>query len=119
MRLRIEVLPRQAVDLGPAGDAGLDPVSHHVVRDLVLELVDESRALGSRADERHLSQEDVPELRKLVDRGAAQGKKPNRVRLGSSLVAQMGPVLDSASTRMERNLIIRNGRPSSPIRSCR
>src|SRR5687768_17974005 len=61
-----------AVDLRPAGDAGLDLVAQHVLRDAVLELLDEERALRTRADDRHFSREDVPELRQLVQVEAAQ-----------------------------------------------
>src|SRR5262249_37118943 len=39
-----------AVDLRPAGDPGLHLVPQHVLRDLVLELRDEQRPLGARAD---------------------------------------------------------------------
>ena len=38
-----------AVDLGPAGDPGLHLVAQHVLRDPVLELLDEVRALRARA----------------------------------------------------------------------
>src|SRR4051812_16827288 len=56
-----------AVDLRPAGDAGLDLVAQHVLRNAVLELLDEIGALGPRADDRHIAAEDVPELRQFVE----------------------------------------------------
>src|SRR5688572_5856347 len=56
-----------AVDLRPAGDAGLDLVAQHVLRDAVLELLDEVGALRPRADDRHVAADDVPELRQLVE----------------------------------------------------
>ena len=56
-----------AVDLRPAGQAGLHLVAQHVLRNAVLELLDEVRALGARADDRHVAPEDVPELRQLVE----------------------------------------------------
>ncbi len=46
-----------------------------------------------------------------------RSSEPRRVRRGSSSVVQTGPVRDSASGRMVRNLIIRKTRPSSPMRS--
>src|SRR6187200_1422994 len=55
------------VDLGPAGDPGLDLVPQHVLRDAVLELLDEEGALRPRSDDRHLALEHVPELRPLVE----------------------------------------------------
>src|SRR6186713_3058153 len=61
-----------AVDLRPAGDAGLDLVAQHVLRDAVLELLDEEGALGPRPDDRHVALEHVPELRQLVEVEAAQ-----------------------------------------------
>src|SRR5262245_15919538 len=61
-----------AVDLRPAGDAGLDLVTQHVLRDLVLELRDEKRTLGPRSDNRHVALEHVPELGQFVDVGLAQ-----------------------------------------------
>src|SRR5688572_32818548 len=56
-----------AIHLRPAGNAGLHLVAQHVLRDLVLELLDEERALRARADDRHLALEHVPELRQLVE----------------------------------------------------
>src|SRR5689334_21672905 len=61
-----------AVDLGPAGDAGLDLVAQHVLRDAVLELLDEERPLRSRSDDRHVALEHVPELRPLIEIVTAQ-----------------------------------------------
>src|SRR5438128_338352 len=43
-----------AVDLGPAGDAALDPVAQHVLRDALLELLDEGRPLGARPHQAHV-----------------------------------------------------------------
>ena len=61
-----------AVDLRPAGDAGLHLVAQHVLRDPVLELLDEERPLGPRADDRHVAPQHVPELRQLVEVEPAQ-----------------------------------------------
>src|SRR5436305_11460658 len=61
-----------AVDLRPSSDAGLDLVAQHVLRDAVLELLDEERPLRTRADDRHVAAEDVPELRQLVEVESAQ-----------------------------------------------
>src|SRR5664279_5578281 len=49
----------QVVDLGPAGDAGLDQVFLHVARDLAPELLDEFRTLGTGSDQRHVALQDV------------------------------------------------------------
>src|SRR5689334_12256426 len=46
-----------AVDLGPAGEAGLHLVAEHVLRHPLLELLDEERPLGARPDERHVAAE--------------------------------------------------------------
>src|SRR5918999_5584899 len=40
------------VDLRPAGDARLDLMAQHVLREPVLELIDEERPLRARADNR-------------------------------------------------------------------
>src|SRR5688572_26271859 len=61
-----------AVDLRPAGDAGLHLVPEHVLREAVLELLDEIRTFRPRADERHVTAEDVPQLRQLVEVDAAE-----------------------------------------------
>ena len=58
--------------LRPAGDAGFDAVAEHVVGDFVFELVNKGRSLGTRADQRHLALEHIPQLRQLVDRPLAQ-----------------------------------------------
>ena len=93
-----------AVDLRPAGDAGLHLVAQHVLREAMLELLDEERALGTRTDDRHVAAQDVPELRQFVEVEAAQPSARPRVARGSSSRAQIGPVLASASSRIERNL---------------
>src|SRR5690606_24432090 len=56
-----------AVDLGPARDAGFDLVAQHVLRDPMLELFDEERALGARPHDRHVADQHVPELRQFVE----------------------------------------------------
>src|SRR5581483_938510 len=43
-----------AVHLGPPGEAGLHFVPEHVLRNFVLELLDEVRPLRTRADDRHV-----------------------------------------------------------------
>lgn len=54
------------VDLGPAGDAGAEPVAVGVEGDLFFELGGEFGLFGSRPDDAHLAPEDVPELGDLV-----------------------------------------------------
>src|SRR5262245_52539719 len=49
-----------AVDLGPPGQAGFHLVAQHVLRDAMLELLDEMRALGTGTDNRHVAAEHVP-----------------------------------------------------------
>src|SRR5687767_9583555 len=51
-----------AVDLRPAGDAGFHFVTQHVLRNAMLELLDEERTLGTGADDGHVALQDVPEL---------------------------------------------------------
>ena len=73
-------LPRRAelgagvptAKLRPAGETRLDQVTAGVVREAPLELGDDLRPLGARADDGHVAPEDVPELRQLVDVRAAQ-----------------------------------------------
>src|SRR5262245_21854420 len=56
-----------AVHLSPASQTGLDFVTKHVLRDSVLELLDEVRALRSRSHDGHVAAKHVPELGKLVE----------------------------------------------------
>lgn len=63
-----------AVDLRPAGDAGLDPVARAVFADRFLEGNAGGlgrRGVGARADHRHAAGEHVEQLRQLVDAGLA------------------------------------------------
>ena len=109
-----------AVDLRPAGDAGLHLVAQHVLRNAVLELLDEERPLRPRADERHVAAEHVPELRQLVEVRAAQEACRAACTRGSSSRAQTGPVSRSASSYIERNFHDRRtSLPSRPMRSWR
>src|ERR1700682_5912568 len=55
------------LDLSPAREAGLHGQPLHVVRDLFLKRVDEFRSLGARADEAHVPDQDIEELRELVE----------------------------------------------------
>ena len=64
--------PRQAgpaVDLRPAGDAGRDVETPRLMGRVLVDLIAQRRP---GADEAHLADEDVPELRQLVDRRLAQ-----------------------------------------------
>src|SRR3954471_250609 len=65
-------LAAQAVNLGPAGDPGLDAVAVAVAVDVALEQPGEVRTLGTWADQAHVALEHVQQLRQLVERGAAQ-----------------------------------------------
>src|SRR4051794_38838759 len=53
-------------DLRPAGDARRHQRTELVVGQLLLELVDERRALGARTDDAHVAADDVDDLRQLV-----------------------------------------------------
>src|SRR6185503_9949965 len=53
------------IDLGPAGDPGLDLVAQHVLWDAVLELLDEEGALRAWPDDGHVALQHIPELRHL------------------------------------------------------
>ena len=64
-------LAAEAVDLGPAGDAGLDEVAHHVLLDDVGVLFGVLQHVGTRTDDGHVAAEDVDELGQLVDAGLA------------------------------------------------
>src|SRR5262245_34088740 len=78
------VLPRHgrpAVDLRPARDPRLDLQAATLPRRVPLDLV---RARRPRADHAHVAADDVPELRQLVDRQAAEdppGARDPRVAL--------------------------------------
>src|SRR5690242_3144838 len=64
------ILDRRAigiVDLRPAGNPRLHHVALGIIRQLLLEIVDELRALRTWADEAHLAFEDAPGLRQFID----------------------------------------------------
>src|SRR5687767_8636318 len=52
-------LATEAVDLGPARDAGLDAVAVLVPVDLALETLDVADSLGARTDQGHVAAQDV------------------------------------------------------------
>ena len=60
-----------AVYLCPAGHARAHFVAKHVVRKLVAELLHELRALGTRADDAHVADQHIEQLRQLVERPRA------------------------------------------------
>src|SRR5690348_16692782 len=78
---------RTAVDLRPPGDAGLDvePVELPLV--VALHLVAERRP---RADHRHVAPHDIPQLRQLVERQAAQGAAGPRDPLVAPIHGEAG-----------------------------
>src|SRR5215204_792554 len=76
-----------SVDLGPAGDSRLDLVAQHVLRDAVLELLDEVGTFWSWSDDRHVAAQHVPELRQLVEVEPAQ----EAADPGSARVVVSGP----------------------------
>src|SRR3954454_2052637 len=62
----------QALDLRPAGQAGLDAVAVAVAVYALGEGGHEVDALGPRPDERHVAAGEVDDLRELVERPAPQ-----------------------------------------------
>src|SRR3990167_2513556 len=58
--------PVAVAHLRPAGDPRLHGEAFQVERDLLLELVDEFGPLGARADEAHVPDQHVEEMRQLV-----------------------------------------------------
>ena len=61
-----------AVDLGPAGDAGLDLVADHVALDQVAVHLVVRHGVGARADDAHAALQHVDELGQFVQRVLAQ-----------------------------------------------
>ena len=55
------------VECGVGGDTRTNLVEVLVARVVLHDLVDVELALGTRTDERHVADEDIPELRKLVE----------------------------------------------------
>ncbi len=69
-----------AVDLGPAGDAGLDQMPSSLLGRITRQVFHKQ---GAGTDQAHLSLEDIEDFRQLVQAGAAQkaaeGGQPHRV----------------------------------------
>ena len=77
-------------------------MAEHVLRDAVLELLDEVRSLGPRADDGHVAAQHVPELRQLVDVEAAQQPAdPRRARVVVTRPDRAGVVLGADVHRAE------------------
>src|SRR3954471_6244333 len=55
------------VDLRPARDARLHPLTLRIQRNLFPKLREDRRTLRARADNVHVAAEDVPQLRELVE----------------------------------------------------
>ena len=103
MRFSSDVLPRQPLTCAQPVMPGLDLVAQHVLRDAVLELLDEVGPLGTRADDRHVAAQHVPELRQLVEVAAAQPAADRRAaRVVLARPDRAGVVLGVAG--IERNL---------------
>jgi len=60
------------IELSPARESGLDEMPHAIERYLLLIDGHKSRYLGSRADEREVTQDDIPELGQFVDARLAE-----------------------------------------------
>ena len=76
------------LDLGETSEALFEQEPLAVVGDGLFELGHELRPLGAWADEGHLAAQHIPELRQLVDVGAAEepthGRDPARRQAGTS-----------------------------------
>src|ERR1700761_7219379 len=57
----------EAVHLGPTGQAGFYRMANIVMRNLVLEVLNQLRSFRSRPDQAHFSFEHIPELRSFID----------------------------------------------------
>ena len=76
-----------AVDLRPAGDAGLDTVAGRVVGNGLAEAVNEHRPLRPRADQAHVAFEHIDKLRQFV-----QARCPNeRSEPGAARIVFLRP----------------------------
>ena len=78
-----------AVDLRPSGDARTNLVLYHVPGDLLPELLNKLRSLGSWAHKAHLAKKHVEKLRHLVDTELSQ----NAADAGNSGIVSGGPAL--------------------------
>src|ERR1700722_3528172 len=63
--------------LRPAGDTRSDYMAHAVIRNLLAQPLDKLRSLRTRTYKRHISLEDAPQLRDLIQTRNAQ-KLPHR-----------------------------------------
>ena len=62
--------------LAPAGDAGLDVVADHVLVDELGVFLGVLEHVGARADDAHVAEQHVDELRELVEAGVAHDLSP-------------------------------------------
>ena len=69
-------LAAEAGDLAPAGDAGLDIVADHVLVDELGVFLGVLEHVGARADDAHVAEQHVDELRELVEAGVAHDLAP-------------------------------------------
>ena len=69
-------LAAEAGDLAPAGDAGLDVVADHVLVDELGVFLGVLEHVGARADDAHVAEQHVDELRELVEAGVAHDLAP-------------------------------------------
>src|SRR5258708_74564 len=86
------------MDLGPACQAALDPVTGVVSREALLKLSHEVGPFGPRPDEGHLTSQDVVELGKFIEgRLSQEPSDPSKARVVAdapcrrSLCAARGP----------------------------
>src|SRR4051812_26172227 len=104
--------------LRPPGEPGFDDMALAVERDLLAERLHELGAFGARSDQAHLADEDVPELRQLVE-PCPRIKRPSLVtRMSLAPPAHTGPVSFSALAHIDRSLWTEKTRPSRPTRRC-
>src|SRR5262245_51102545 len=107
-----------AVDLGPSRNAGLDLVAQHVLRNAVLELLDEERPLRARTHDGHVALQHVPELRPFVEVVAAQERadpgcavvvlvRPDRSRLALRVGRHRPELVDGELLAVESHALLR------------
>src|SRR5215470_18385976 len=81
LQLLERIFDRGAVailDLRPAGESRLHGQPLHVIRDFLLQALHELRSLRSRSDEAHVTDENVDQLRELVETGSTKDRSHSR-----------------------------------------
>ena len=117
MRFSSDVLPRQPFTWAQPVMPGLTLWRSMYCGNCVLELVHEVRALGPRADERHVPLEHVPELRQFVEVEAPQEAaerraarvvvtRPDRAGLALGVEAHRAELVDRERPAVEAHALL-------------